>query len=313
MISRQGIFLEYTSMAKQQGKIDGVSGVPILNVPEFTRLIRELFPTSQLINDSQNRQVFSGVAIKKDPDKDQKDTAEMSNNNGKVANGVGSPRVNGTKEDIPVKENGHNGTISYNEDSNHSQQSLDSVGGGKISHSGAQPPKVPPNHVANPVTNHVDEDGPANHVPVNGKSNASAATGGTPPTPAQTMAKDAQMVKNNVKSEVTDADHMTNDKSDRHSNGTTTDKTDSAVNGHSDKENDHDNKVMTGIIHFLIGSLFGAHQTDQEKWRDSLLLFLYRTTRLGLLWQMDRSSKSQSTTILRNVSNPKSVRRPRTF
>lgn len=124
MISRQGIFLEYTSIAKQQGKIDGVSGVPILSVPEFTRLIRELFPTSQLINDAQNRQVFSGIQVKEPNGKSNKKVVENSS----------TPPVNGfIPNGSSPKENGHNhanGVSSYDEDSNHSQQSLDSVGGG---------------------------------------------------------------------------------------------------------------------------------------------------------------------------------------
>ena len=127
MISRQGIFLEYTSIAKQQGKIDGVSGVPILSVPEFTRLIRELFPTSQLINDAQNRQVFSGIQVK-EPSGKKPSGKKTETPSTPPANGF--PPSNGTATP-PKGENGHhNGVNSFDEDSNHSQQSLDSVGGG---------------------------------------------------------------------------------------------------------------------------------------------------------------------------------------
>ena len=58
------MFLEYQAMAKQDGQKTGVSGIPILTIPEFTRLIREMFPTSQLINDAQGRQVYSGIRMR---------------------------------------------------------------------------------------------------------------------------------------------------------------------------------------------------------------------------------------------------------
>ena len=48
LVPRSGIFLEYQAMAKQDGQKNGVSGIPVLTIPEFTRLIREMFPTSQV-------------------------------------------------------------------------------------------------------------------------------------------------------------------------------------------------------------------------------------------------------------------------
>ena len=103
MVPRNGIFLEYQAMAKQDGQKNGVSGIPILGIPDFTRLIREMFPTSQLINDAQSRQVFSGIKIK------PKEQAVVTNGplvkpkpNGNISNGNGIS----SKECSPQKING---------------------------------------------------------------------------------------------------------------------------------------------------------------------------------------------------------------
>ena len=99
MVPRNGIFLEYQAMAKQDGQKNGVSGIPILGIPDFTRLIREMFPTSQLINDAQSRQVFSGIKIKP---KEVTNGPVKSKTNGNISNGNGiSP-----KECSPQKING---------------------------------------------------------------------------------------------------------------------------------------------------------------------------------------------------------------
>jgi len=229
-------------MAKQQGKIDGVSGVPILNVPEFTRLIREVFPTSQLINDSHSRQVFSGIRVK---DMEPEKPIETGKS-GKLSNGVirrETNGYNGTSSPVPTptpKENGHsNGVVSYDEDSNHSQksldsqQSLDSVGGGKLSHNSVKPKaEVPPEISEKELTN-----GKCEETSVKSElkeTQKSIPPSSTPPTSTDSM-------------------DQIDKPTQKHSNGTselseekeTTDTTNNSVNGHSDKENDHENKVCS--------------------------------------------------------------------
>lgn len=81
------MFLEYQAMARQDGQKSGVSGIPILTIPEFTRLIREMFPTSQLINDAQGRQVYSGIKMRPKPISDKKIIIKQQPN-GAAANGV---------------------------------------------------------------------------------------------------------------------------------------------------------------------------------------------------------------------------------
>ena len=91
LVPRNGMFLEYQAMAKQDGQKNGTAGIPILTIPEFTRLIREMFPTSQLINDAQSRQVFSGIKMKTATN-EQKETIKSPNKtNIKCENGTGSP------------------------------------------------------------------------------------------------------------------------------------------------------------------------------------------------------------------------------
>ena len=80
------MFLEYQAMAKQDGQKSGVSGIPILTIPEFTRLIREMFPTSQLINDAQGRQVYSGIKMRP---KTASDTKKLIIKQNGIANGNG--------------------------------------------------------------------------------------------------------------------------------------------------------------------------------------------------------------------------------
>ena len=256
MISRQGIFLEYTSMAKQQGKIDGVSGVPILNVPEFTRLIRELFPTSQLINDSHNRQVFSGIKVK-----EAESYYPPESENGKPPSSNPPPRTtplpNGIRREAngvtPLKENGHtNGVVSYDEDSNHSQQSLDSVGGGKLSHNSVKTiksEKVSDKPAPPPVYGGETENTPEL---ANGKCDANSPNSKTtPPAQQQTLPTSSTL---GTKDSSESADKSIH----KHSNGTSPttkgdlskDKTttENVINGHSDKENDDDNKVSSTSI-----------------------------------------------------------------
>ena len=86
LIPRSGMFLEYQAMAKQDGQKSGVSGIPILTIPEFTRLIREMFPTSQLINDAQGRQVYSGIKMRP---KTASDTKKLIIKQNGIANGNG--------------------------------------------------------------------------------------------------------------------------------------------------------------------------------------------------------------------------------
>ena len=103
MVPRNGIFLEYQAMAKQDGQKNGVSGIPILGIPDFTRLIREMFPTSQLINDAQSRQVFSGIKIKpKETVVTNGPVVKPKQPNGNMANGNGIS----SKECSPQKING---------------------------------------------------------------------------------------------------------------------------------------------------------------------------------------------------------------
>lgn len=137
MVPRNGIFLEYQAMAKQDGQKNGVSGIPILGIPDFTRLIREMFPTSQLINDAQSRQVFSGIKIKpkeavvtNGPLAKPKPNGNISNGNGISSKECSPQKINGKANGVRNESNG----ISNDEDSNHSQQSLDSVGGTKPPH-----------------------------------------------------------------------------------------------------------------------------------------------------------------------------------
>jgi len=137
LIPRSGMFLEYQAMARQDGQKSGVSGIPILTIPEFTRLIREMFPTSQLINDAQGRQVYSGIKMRPKPVEGGKKLVIKQNGG---ANGA----VNGTEHPAPPFKvaNGRpvNGVSNDEEDSNHSQQSLDSVGGMKPAHLAAKDP-----------------------------------------------------------------------------------------------------------------------------------------------------------------------------
>ena len=103
MVPRNGIFLEYQAMAKQDGQKNGVSGIPILGIPDFTRLIREMFPTSQLINDAQSRQVFSGIKIKpKEIVVTNGPVVKPKQPNGNISNGNGIS----SKECSPQKING---------------------------------------------------------------------------------------------------------------------------------------------------------------------------------------------------------------
>ena len=153
MVPRNGIFLEYQAMAKQDGQKNGVSGIPILGIPDFTRLIREMFPTSQLINDAQSRQVFSGIKIKPKEAVVTNGPLVKPKPNGNISNGNGISSKECSPQKINGKANGvRNGKskvfpftqklihflesngISNDEDSNHSQQSLDSVGGTKPPH-----------------------------------------------------------------------------------------------------------------------------------------------------------------------------------
>ena len=102
MVPRNGIFLEYQAMAKQDGQKNGVSGIPILGIPDFTRLIREMFPTSQLINDAQSRQVFSGIKIKPKEAVVTNGPLVKPKPNGNISNGNGIS----SKECSPQKING---------------------------------------------------------------------------------------------------------------------------------------------------------------------------------------------------------------
>jgi hypothetical protein len=223
MISRQGIFLEYTSVAKQQGKVDGVSGVPILNVPEFTRLIRELFPTSQLINDAQNRQVFSGLKIQESVDK-------RADGNKTPVKVNGNARVNGL-----IKENGHsNGLNSNDEDSNHSQQSLDSVGhGGKTN--GVKVTNIKSDLEKPDFETDIEPDTPLTNG--NMKCEKKISCNGDSPT-SETISEESNM------QEASEGNHQK-----IHSNNgdlANTAENDSAnlANGHSDKENDNCNSKV---------------------------------------------------------------------
>ncbi|CAG5079577.1 Oidioi.mRNA.OKI2018_I69.PAR.g9286.t1.cds [Oikopleura dioica] len=65
LLSRSGFFTDYTTKAMQELKIAGVKGTPVLGVSGFTRIVREIFPTTQVLNDSHNRQSFVGIRIKK--------------------------------------------------------------------------------------------------------------------------------------------------------------------------------------------------------------------------------------------------------
>ena len=103
LVPRNGMFLEYQALAKQDGQKNGVSGIPIMTIPEFTRLIREMFPTSQLINDAQSRQVFSGIKMKsKEASPAKKMKSPKIENGSPLPNGNG----NGVQADHPIKVNG---------------------------------------------------------------------------------------------------------------------------------------------------------------------------------------------------------------
>ncbi|CBY21833.1 unnamed protein product [Oikopleura dioica] len=143
LLSRSGVFTEYTTKATQELKMTGVNGIPILDVSGFTRLVREIFPTTQVLNDSHNRQSFVGIHMKKGEIKDEPIIPEKTLSNGHASptpsstgistpsNGVASPVVNGVA----------NGLSEVDEDSNHS---LDSVGGGVAKVKAKMEPKLEP-------------------------------------------------------------------------------------------------------------------------------------------------------------------------
>lgn len=126
-------------MAKQDGQKSGVSGIPILTIPEFTRLIREMFPTSQLINDAQGRQVYSGIKMRPASKSIEAKVIIKQNGIANGANGDHFKTANGRSGNfsftVRILTNLEaNGVSNDEEDSNHSQQSLDSVGGSKPAH-----------------------------------------------------------------------------------------------------------------------------------------------------------------------------------
>ncbi|CAG5108288.1 Oidioi.mRNA.OKI2018_I69.chr1.g3725.t1.cds [Oikopleura dioica] len=111
LLSRSGVFTEYTTKATQELKIAGVNGTPVLDVSGFTRLVREIFPTTQVLNDSHNRQSFVGIRMKKGDFKDEPivppisnghatSPSPSSNGNSTPSNGVASPISNGVANGI---------------------------------------------------------------------------------------------------------------------------------------------------------------------------------------------------------------------
>ena len=106
LVPRNGMFLEYQAMARHDGQKNGVSGIPILTIPEFTRLIREMFPTSQLINDANSRQVFSGIKMK--TKEVTKSSTKLTTKSPQIENGSPMPNGNGTHSDEShaIKANG---------------------------------------------------------------------------------------------------------------------------------------------------------------------------------------------------------------
>lgn len=137
LLSRQGVFVEYTTKAQQEIKIAGVGGTPVLTVSEFTRLVREIFPTTQVLNDSHNRQSFVGIrikTIKKESEPVSTPPAEaipspVANGHSPVANGGSA--VHGDIAHPPgIIPNGVANGISASEGDEDSNHSLDSVGGG---------------------------------------------------------------------------------------------------------------------------------------------------------------------------------------
>jgi len=177
LLSRSGVFTEYTTKATQELKMSGVNGTPILDVSGFTRLVREIFPTTQVLNDSHNRQSFVGIHMKKGDFKEEPILPEKPLSNGRASpspsstgistpsNGVASPVVNGVA----------NGLSEVDEDStSDSNHSLDSVGGGVAKVKAKMEPKLEPipekplngSHEkddANSVKEPVLENGTGNH------------------------------------------------------------------------------------------------------------------------------------------------------
>lgn len=96
----------------------GVNGIPILDVSGFTRLVREIFPTTQVLNDSHNRQSFVGIHMKKGEIKDEPIIPEKTLSNGHASptpsstgistpsNGVASPVVNGVANGLSEVDEG---------------------------------------------------------------------------------------------------------------------------------------------------------------------------------------------------------------
>ncbi len=118
LLSRSGVFTEYTTKATQELKMTGVNGIPILDVSGFTRLVREIFPTTQVLNDSHNRQSFVGIHMKKGEIKDEPIIPEKTLSNGHASptpsstgistpsNGVASPVVNGVANGLSEVDEG---------------------------------------------------------------------------------------------------------------------------------------------------------------------------------------------------------------